>query len=598
MLPIEPTQKEGTVMELTWSLDVLYRDLDDPALEADFQKLEEAITGMKEALNAAKTASPEDGLTAVLTAWETEAVLDYRIGNYLYLRQSTDASNGAIASLLARYGRISASAAPIRTAIQHFIASIDHLEEITAKTPFLSEYRFLCLQIQQQAPHLLPDETEALLSELDLSGGGAWSKLFDYLTANVPVSLEGKTITLPEVRNLAHHPDQAMRKKAYEAELACYPAIEGSIAFALNSIKNQVWTVAKKRGFESPLTMTLDRTHMSRETLDAMLLAMNEEFSIFHRYLRAKARRLGHPGGLPWYDLFAPMGESSRTYTPEEAKETLVSAFSALAPDTGALIEEAFDHRWIDFLPKKGKVGGAYCANLPETDESRILTNFSGDYESVVTLAHELGHAYHNRMIQNRRPLNQDFPMQVAETASTFQEVHLGLYALAHAKTDGERLALLESMLSGTTQTMCDIYSRYLFESEVFARCQTEFLMPDTLCDIMARAQRTAYGDGLDEQALHPYMWACKGHYYSSDLSFYNFPYAFGTLFSTGLYALYQKEGEAFLEKYRALLNATPVSTVEEIGALAGVDLTKPDFWRQSLAVYAKLADEYEALTR
>lgn len=165
-------------------------------------------------------------------------------------------------------------------------------------------------------------------------------------------------------------------------------------------------------------------------------------------------------------------------------------------------------------------------------------------------------------------------------------------------KTDGERLALLESMLSGTTQTMCDIYSRYLFESEVFARCQTEFLMPDTLCDIMARAQRTAYGDGLDEQALHPYMWACKGHYYSSDLSFYNFPYAFGTLFSTGLYALYQKEGEAFLEKYRALLNATPVSTVEEIGAFGGCRSHQARFLRQSLAVYAKLADEYEALTR
>ena len=224
--------------------------------------------------------------------------------------------------------------------------------------------------------------------------------------------------------------------------------------------------------------------------------------------------------------------------------------------------------------------------------QSRILTNYDGYFGSVDTLAHELGHAFHNRQIENHAPLNQDYPMPVAETASTFNEVHLGKAARAEASGE-ELLNLLENDIKEQTQCIVDIYSRYLFETAVFEQIQNKFLMADDLKQIMLDAQKKTYGDGLDPEYMHPYMWVCKGHYYSEGLSFYNFPYAFGNLFALGLYSQFEKEGEAFIEKYKAMLSATPCCTIEEAGAMMGIDLTKKDFWRAGLSGIAEEIEQF-----
>ena len=256
------------------------------------------------------------------------------------------------------------------------------------------------------------------------------------------------------------------------------------------------------------------------------------------------------------------------------------------------MMKQAFEEEWIDFYPRKGKEGGAFCAGVPCLKQSRILTNYDGYFGSIGTLAHELGHAFHNRQVENERPLNQDYPMPVAETASTFNEVHLGHYALRTA-TGEERLNLLENDLKEQTQTIVDIYSRYLFETAVFEQSQEKFLMADDLKEMMLAAQREAYGDGLDPSCLHPYMWVCKSHYYSAGLSFYNFPYAFGNLFALGLYALFLKEGETFVGKYKEMLRATPCVTMEEAGAMMGIDLSKKAFWEESLAQIAQNVESF-----
>lgn len=337
------------------------------------------------------------------------------------------------------------------------------------------------------------------------------------------------------------------------------------------------------------------QSHMSRETLEAMLAAMRRYLPKFHEYLRAKARRMGYENGLPWYELFAPMGEDDRQFTTEEAKEYLLSHFGPFAPDLADMVEEAFDNAWIDFYPRKGKSGGAFCAGVPAMKRSWILTNFDGALGDVVTLAHELGHAFHNRNMEGNRPLNTEYSMPVAETASTFNEMVIMNAAIAEAKGEA-RMALLENQLQDTTQIICDIYSRYLFETAVFEERENSFLFPPRLQELMLKAQKEAYGDGLDENFLHPYMWVCKGHYYSSGLSFYNFPYAFGGLFARGLYARYREEGEAFLPKYRALLKATATSDVEEVAGIAGIDLTRPEFWDESLRTIAEDIDAFIAM--
>ena len=432
---------------------------------------------------------------------------------------------------------------------------------------------------------------------MDLTGGDSWANMRDYLVSAVTVEYGGEALPLAQLRNLAHSGEEQVRREAYEAELSAYEPIKEPVAFALSGIKQQVNTEAALRKYESPLDMTLERLHMKRETLNAMLSAIEEALPSFWRYLKRKGKIFGREKGLAWWDLFAPVGKSERTFTVYEAKEYLVKHFSSFAPDMADMIETAFEENWIDLFPRKGKAGGASCCSVHPKKQFRIQTNFSGTLSDVVTLAHELGHGFHSRMIDRNLPLNIKCPAPLAETASTFNETVIMEAAIKEASGE-EKLFLLESRLQDITQIMCDIYSRFLFESAVFKRRTEEFLFSGTLCDMMLEAQKTAYGDGLDPDTLHPYMWICKGHYYSSGLSFYNFPYAFGGLFAIGLYSRYMEEGSSFVEKYRRLLTATTTHSIEEVAAMEGVDITKPDFWRESLAFVKCQIEEFLELTK
>ena len=316
---------------------------------------------------------------------------------------------------------------------------------------------------------------------------------------------------------------------------------------------------------------------------------------MFRRYFRLKARMLGYEGGLKFYDLFAPVGQMKGGYTPEDAREILVRELGAFSPRMADMIGRAFDERWIDMYPRAGKSGGAFCSGMHPLGISYVLANFEGSYGSVSTLAHELGHAYHNECMKDLPILMADYPMPLAETASIFNETLLAQRILEDADRD-TRIALLEQQLADAAQVIVDIMSRYLFESEVVARRSDTTLSPRELCEIMLDAQKKTYGDGLDPECLHPYMWACKSHYYSTDVHFYNFPYAFGQLFAVGVYALYQKKGAAFLHDYEKLLRAAGSGMVRDVAASVGIDVADVNFWRSSLKVFEDKLEELEKL--
>ena len=579
-------------MNTEWSLKEIYTGIDDPAYEEDIRKTEQKLMELSDFIKNAEGRSWLEKAAGLLGLLEETLDTLFKVMIYVELRQSVDTEDGDMMAQQNRLMRIYAKMSPLEAATQKILAEIPDVDALAAESEIVRENAFYLKQVKMDAKHLLSDDVEEMISSMNVSGGAAWSQLQAYLTSTVKVDYDGGQMTLSEIRNLAYSPDAAVRKAAYEAELAAYEKIQDSVAFSLNHIKNQVTMLCGKRGYESPLSMTLEESRMKRETLDAMMEAIEEYLPVFRKYLRKKGEMLGHANGLPWYDLFAPLGKADKTYTIEEAKDYLIDTFRKFTPDMAEMMQEAFEQEWIDFYPRKGKQGGAFCAGVPCLKQSRILTNYDGYFGSIGTLAHELGHAFHNRQIENNRPLNQDYPMPVAETASTFNEVHLGQAALKDA-TGEERLNLLENDLREQTQCIVDIYSRYLFETAVFEQSQQKFLMADDLKALMLDAQKKAYGDGLDETCMHPYMWACKSHYYSEGLSFYNFPYAFGNLFAMGLYSLFLKEGDAFVEKYKAMLAATPCCTIEEAGAMMGIDLTKKAFWEESLSQIAKTVEAF-----
>ncbi len=576
-----------------WSLDVLYRGIDDPTLISDISRLEEVVDNYKRTVNELTADDPRASLRAVVSINEEMAVLTRRITGYFSLRRSTNSADTEVSGYMTKIQALLASTAKESVMYQKYVGSLENLDEIIKGDELLSQYTFYFNQIKNAVSHKLGDEAEAVFARMNISGGRAWGDLVSYLTATLSVDYNGGKTTLPAIRGLSDSDDPAERKAAYEAELACYDKVKDSIAFALNSIKAQVNLEAELRGYENPLAMTLDQSRMQKATLDAMLEAMREAMPKFREYLRHKAKLLGHENGLPWYDILAPMGKAGgTTFTAEEAHTYLVDHFRSFAPDLAEMVDTAFRDEWIDFYPRGGKVGGAFCSNLPFIGQSRILTNFSGSFGSVVTLAHELGHAYHGQQIESHRPLNTGYTMPVAETASNFNELIIVNDAIEKAVGD-EKIMLIESQIQDCTQIIVDIYSRFLFEDEVIRRRKNTFLFAKDLEEIMLNAQKEAFGDGLDPDYLHPYMWCCKSHYYSAGLSYYNFPYAFGGLFSRGLYAKYLEEGEAFLPKYRALLKATTVDTVEHVAGIAGIDLTQPDFWRQSLKMITDQIDAF-----
>ena len=581
-------------MNDVWNLDPIYKGFDDPAFAEDMSNLEKVAKEVTAFVQTLPQAEPLEGLKKGIALQEEFSDLINKLAGFASLRQAANTRDAEAGSRMGQIMAIYSTVAAPLAAYQDWSSKLPDLMELVTGDDNLKDYTFLFENEKESSRYLLPGIGEAVMAKMQLSGGSAWSDLQQYLTSTVPVTYRGETINLSAVRNLAYDTDPQVRKDAYEAELACYDRIKDAVAFAMNSIKLETISSCQLRGYESPLIRTLKGAHMEKTTLDAMFAAIDEYLPKFWQYLKAKAKALGHTNGLPWYDLFAPMGKSSSKFTAESTRDYLVNLFAAFDKELSDMVAEAFDKAWIDFYPRDGKAGGAFCSGVECLGESRILTNFDGQFTDVVTLAHELGHAFHNLCVRDHRTLNHGYSMPVAETASTFNECVVMASAIEKAADKEEKLALIESQLQDATQIICDIYSRYRFETAVFANREQQFMHADTLCDLMLEAQKQSYGDGLDENCLHPYMWLCKSHYYGP--TFYNFPYAFGGLFARGLYAQYEKEGAAFVPKYKKLLYTTTVATAEDTAKVAGIDLGDKEFWRSALQTIADQIDLFCAL--
>ncbi|MCL2216460.1 MAG: M3 family oligoendopeptidase [Defluviitaleaceae bacterium] len=582
-----------------WNLDDIYTGFDSPEFLADFEGLKDRIEEM-------------NGLSAKLTdfAQAVELILMYedycitadRLGSYIGYVASTNTEDEDASKYEYLLETRTAEGRPTEVRLSAFLAKHEKDIEELAKAHGLEDYIFKMRVMIEEHAHLMSEEEETLATQLAATGSSAWALLHEELTANLvckykdPIKDKIRKINITDCRNLAYNPNAKVRKAAYKAELSAYRKIAESCAAALNGIKGEVNLTCRKRHFAGPLEQTLFESGLTQKTLDAMFAAIDENIEYFRDYLKAKARYLNSESlkGLPFYDLYAPVGNSAKKdFTYEDAKKFVLENFAKFSPAMAQVAQQAFDEQWIDVYPREGKVDGAYCGRIYAVNQFRILLNFGGNLSDAITLAHELGHGYHNMQLMNERYLNTDEPMPLAETASTFCEIVVTNAALETLEGQ-EKLQLLENSLQEATGTIIDIYSRFLFEKEVFDTRLDHPLTVKELKKLMKKSQRATYGDGLHPDYLHPYMWLIKPHYYDADESYYNFPYAFGLLLANGLYKIYTDDPGSFEAKYNNFLRATGKMYVKDCCALLGIDVEDISFWRAALDVIKKNIEEFK----
>lgn len=586
-----------------WDMTVVFPSMDSPEFAAGFRSVAEEISTLATLFDEAHV-DKQDSLPlddAIVQTFERvvsqyNTVLDhYRtLSAYIHSFVSTDSRDNLAQAKYSELQGVSVKLYQLGTRFTAWVGSLD-VETLVAHSTVAADHAYILRHAKTEAEHLMSPAEEALAAELNVSSGSAWGKLHGNITSqlSVPIETEGAVEHLPMsvVRNMAADADRETRHRAYVAELATWERVAVPLAAAMNSIKGEVNTLSAHRGWASPLDEALFDASIDRETLDAMFTAARESFPDFRRYLHAKARALGLPA-LAWYDLLAPVGNSGRVWSFEASERFIVEQFGNYSPRLSNYAARAFREHWIDAEPRPGKRDGAFCMPL-RADQSRVFANFKPTYDGMSTLAHELGHGYHNMNLAARTMLQRNTPMTLAETASIFCETIVREAALKNANAQ-ERIEILEASLVGSCQVVVDITSRFLFEQGVFETRRKRELSVDELNEMMLQAQRDTYGDGLDTAQLHPYMWAMKPHYYSTGRSFYNFPYMFGLLFGLGLYAQYRQAPEAFRREYDDLLSSTGLADAATLAARFGIDTRTPDFWRASLDNIRREVEQFE----
>lgn len=589
-------------MDLNWSLKEIYPSFESKEFKNDLLKLKEYIEDIKEF--SIKINNKDDILNALedyINLINNLNTIQYKLYSYVNLVTSVDTKDINGLKYTDILDNMVSDIKGPEASVKRWISNIDDIDSIIEKSILLKEHEFFIKEIVKESRYLLSENEEKIISNMKNTGSKAFSKLKDTLISSLMVDIEedGVETKLPltVVLNMAYSEDKEIRKKGYEAEIKSYEKVEDGVAAALNGIKGEVITECTIRGYKSPLDMTLLHSRMDKKTLDAMLDAMKESMPKFREYLKRKASILGYNNGLPFYEMYAPISNTSMQFTYEEAGNFIIKNFNTFSKHLGEFANRAIENNWIDVMPKKGKVGGAFCHGLHFIGESRILLNFGGQFGDVVTMAHELGHGFHDECLKNEVFLNSDYPMPIAETASTFCETIIKKSAIKDATKD-EALYILENEISDSTQVIVDIYSRFLFESNLFAKRKESSLSVDEIKELMINAQKEAYGDGLDNEYLHPYMWAWKPHYYDADYNFYNFPYAFGLLFAKGLYAEYLKRKETFPSDYEKLLAYTGKANLKDIAMTMGIDITSKEFWKSSLDIVIEDINSFLELTK
>ncbi len=587
-----------------WDMTPVFPSLDSADFEQAYTTLTKAIDeviAQADARNVRRNESPEVTDETVATFEDILGRLNdigdglREIQAYLHSFVSTEAQNDAAQAKMSELQIALVGISKVSTRFSAWLGSLD-VDALISRSALAQQHAYAVRRARREAELQMSEIEEDLASSLSPSSRGAWGRLHGNVTSRVMVDFkrpDGTVERLPmaEVRGMSDHPDGDIRRAAWEAQMETWPSVEVPLAAALNSIKGWENELNQRRGFPDSLEPSLFNNNVDRQTLEAMQQACVASFPDFQRYMKAKAKLLGKDK-LPWYDLGGPVGGEGRYWSWDDTATFIVDHFRTFSDPLAHLASRAFTERWIDAEPREGKRDGGFCMGV-HRDVSRILVNFTHRSMSVATVAHELGHAYHNVQLADMRPYQRRTPMALAETASTFCETIVSR-AMFDAASDEEKLGILNEDLTRDNLIVVSIHSRFLFEKHLFEMREKRELSATELNEAMSRFQLEVFGDSLDPEVTHPYMWCVSPHYYS--LSYYNWPYTFGLLFGLGLYKRYEQDPEAFRASYDDLLASTGADDAAGLCARFGIDIRTPEFWTASLDVIRDRIDAFVEL--
>jgi pepF/M3 family oligoendopeptidase len=573
-------------MNMTWNLDSLYPSFESDKLKEDRRRMGQYIDELWAAENL-QSKGPSTALTvAFLSIHNSYKGVYISLMAYAELVLSADSSDTEAMNLLDDIEKENAEIAGLLAGFKRWMAACANVDQLIGSSAYLQEHEFYLKELLAQSRYALSEEVEAAIAKMQSTGSKAWERLYMEIASGAMADLEldgsYRKVTLSELRSMAYDNKADVRKAAYEAEAVACKSIAQISAACINGISGEALTVYEMRGYTSPLDKVLTASRMDHETLNVMLTALQESLPGFHRFYEKKAGLLGHPAKLPFYDLFAPLGEEHSEITYTAAQDMIVSSFGTFSGELADFARKVFRERWIDAEPREGKGGYGMCIDIFPIQESRIMTQFAGNAIDVGVLAHEIGHAYHSSCLSGETMLNTDYPIPIAETASIFCEtlVNQSQIAGAAGKT---AIALLERSISDAGYYLVDFYARYLFETRLYERRKSGVLPVQELNELMLTCMSEAYGESVDKATIHSYMWMNKAGYFIAGNEFLNFPYSFGLLFSKGLYAEYLRQGEDFAAKYRQFLRATSKHNIVDAAAKMDINVHSIDFWRNAL---------------
>jgi pepF/M3 family oligoendopeptidase len=582
----------------TWDLEAIFPGgSGSEAFRAFLDRLKQDI----QAFTLAVRRLPDSSAEAVIPAAESMASVSARLREAESFAACLAAQDMFDERAIVLTGQVKTLRASFDAASAYYNQRLAEIPDETwnallAANESLQAVRFPLEERRDAVREMLPPEQEAIVQDLAVDGYHGWSEMYDTIVSRIKIRHDGEELSVGQAANKLHHPDRAVRRQLFGEWERSWAAHEDLCAAALNRIGGFRQAVYARRGWPSVLKEPLRYNRMTERTLNRMWEAIEEAKPVFAQYLTRKAELLGLKR-LSWEDIDAPLTSDRQFIGYEEGASLVVEQFAGFSPHLAEFAEKALRERWVEAEDRPGKRPGGFCTSFPVSGQTRIFMTYGGTPSNIATLAHELGHAYHDFVMNDLPELAKQYAMNVAETASTFAEWVLTDAMVRKAENDDRRLVLLDEKVQNSIAFFMNIHARFLFELKFYEERRGGMVTPERLNELMLEAQRSAYLDALD--GYHPHFWASKLHFYLTDVPFYNFPYTFGYLFSAGLFARAKAEGSAFERKFIALLRDTGSMTVEQLGAkYLDTDLSELDFWREAVEVAVKDARLFLQLSR